>query len=327
MKIEDVRTIAVLGAGTMGHGIAQEFALAGYRVRLHDVSDEKLEKANDSIRDNLHMLSGIGLITQEHMQVAFGNLSVSTVLEATVAEADVIIEAVFEDLQLKREIFRSVDQMCGKHAILASNTSTFLPSTLASATHRPDKVLVAHYFNPPYLLPLVEIVRHERTSEETVLAMYDLLKKVGKSPVIVQKEAPGFIGNRLQAALFREALSIVRQGIASPHDVDAVIKNGFGRRLAAAGVFEIWEIAGWDLILAICENLFPSLESSADVSPILRAMVERGELGTKTGKGFYEWTPASVLVLKKKIARMLMNIAQLSASNSLETPLGEADSE
>jgi 3-hydroxybutyryl-CoA dehydrogenase len=193
-----------------------------------------------------------------------------------------------------------------------SNTSTLLPSDLALATRRPDKVLVAHYFNPPYLLPLVEIVRGQGTSDETVATIYDLMVKVGKAPALVQKEAPGFIGNRMQAALLREALSIVERGIASPRDVDIVIKNGFGRRLAAAGIFEVFEIAGWDLVLAILNYLQPDIESSTETSPLVKERVEQGELGIKTGTGFYRWTPESAEALKQTIAQALVNIAKWS---------------
>lgn len=310
MNVEEIKNVAVIGAGLMGHGIAMEFALAGYDVRLHDVNAEMLRKARENIQGNLEMLTGIGLVTKDQADSSRRHLTECTVLREAVAEADVVIEAVFEDLNLKKETFRILDQACPPRTILASNTSSLLPGVLATATRRPDRVLVAHYFNPPYLLPLVEIVRHEKTSEETVRTLYGLLKKIGKTPVIVQKEIPGFIGNRLQAALFREALSIVQNGIATAEDVDIVVKNGFGRRLAAAGVFEIWEIAGWDLISAICENLFPNLDASKQTPPLLKGMVERGELGTKTGKGFYEWTPESVLALKKRIAKILSRIAQ-----------------
>jgi 3-hydroxybutyryl-CoA dehydrogenase len=310
VNIEDIRRIGVIGAGLMGHGIAQEFALAGYDVRLYDLDAAILLAAEKSIDTNLGMLTNLGVITREQADSTRRHIVVHTVLREAVHESDVVIEAVFEDLKLKQEIFRQLDDLCPARTILASNTSTLLPSMLAAATRRPEKVLVAHYFNPPYLLPLVEIVRHEKTSEETVLTLHGLLVKIGKTPVIVQKEVPGFIGNRLQAALFREALSIVQNGIATAEDVDVVIKNGFGRRLAAAGVFEIWEIAGWDLISAICANLFPNLESSSQVPALLTDMVERGELGTKAGKGFYEWTPGSVQALKQSITRMLTTIAR-----------------
>ena len=310
MRARGIRNVSVVGAGLMGHGIAQEFLAAGYPVRLHDVTGEKLAAARENIRKNILMLSTLGLASPGAAESAPARLTTTTDLGEAVAEADIVIEAAFENLDLKREIFRSLDALAPEHAILASNSSSFMPGLVASATRRPANVLVAHYFNPPYLLPLVEIVRHETTSDETVNTVVALLESLGKTPVIVRREAPGFIGNRLQAALFREALSIVEQGIATPADVDTVIKNGFGRRLGAAGVFEIWEIAGWDLVLAICENLFPSLESRTTPAPTLREMVARGELGVKSERGFYDWTPESISALKAKIARTLVEIAR-----------------
>ncbi len=310
MNAGDIRKIGVVGAGLMGHGIALDFAIAGYDVHLHDLSEELLHTATENIQSTLKMLTEIGLVTQEQATSAPEKIHPSTELENVAADSDVVIEAASEDLEIKRKIFQSLDKLCPERTILASNTSSLLPSKLASATQRPDRVLVTHYFNPPHLLPLVEVVRGEKTSDETVTVICDLLTRVGKSPVIVQKEIPGFIGNRLQIALFREALSLVQKGIASPQDVDAVIKNGFGRRLAGAGVFEIWELAGWDLILAIAENLVPDLESATEISPLLKEKVKQGELGTKTGKGFYEWTPESADALKQRIAQTLIKIAQ-----------------
>lgn len=310
MGVDGIRRVAVVGAGLMGHGIAQEFAVAGYDVRLCDRDEGRIGKARDDIRNNLAMLAGLGLITNDQASRSEERITPCTALADAAGDADLVIEAVFEDLDLKREIFRTLDGTCPFRTIFASNTSSLLPGLLASATRRPDRVLVAHYFNPPYLLPLVELVRHEGTSEETVRTMHALLTKIGKTPVVVQKEVPGFVGNRLQAALFREALSIVGKGIATAEDVDTVVKNGFGRRLAGAGVFEIWEIAGWDLIQSVCENIFPDLETSKDVPKLLKEMVGRGDLGTKSGKGFYSWTPESILALRKRIALVLSRIAR-----------------
>ena len=310
MKANEIKRVSVVGAGLMGHGIAQEFAIAGLEVRIHDLSDEILQGAAKDIGANLRMLAEIGLVTQDQARSAPDRIQFSANLEDIVDSSDFVIEAISENLALKQDVFRSLDELCPERTILASNTSSLLPSKLASATRRPDKVLVTHYFNPPHLLPLVEVVRGDKTSDETVNTVYDLLTRVGKSPVIIQKEVPGFVGNRLQAALFREAISLVAKGVASPQDVDMVIKSGFGRRLAAAGVFEVWELAGWDLILTIAENLQPELESSPTVSPLLRERVERGELGTKTGKGFYEWTPDSAESLRERIAQVLTTLAQ-----------------
>ena len=312
MKAEEIERISVVGAGLMGHGIAQEFALAGYDVHLNDLTEEGLRQAADKVRCNLEMLVGMGLVSRNQADSAPSRFHTTTALSEAVREADVVIEAVFEDLALKQRIFAELDRACPERTILASNTSTFMPSKLASATRRPDRVLVTHYFNPPHLLPLVEVVPGKETSDETVTAITDLLAKVGKRPALVQKEVPGFIGNRLQAALIREALSLVEQGVATPQDVDTVVKNGFGRRLSCAGPFEIFDIAGWDLVEAVVSQLFPEIDSSPEVPRWLREKVERGELGLKTGKGFHEWTPESAEALRRRIAQALVDIAQRS---------------
>lgn len=309
MKVEDIKTIAVVGAGLMGHGIAQEFALAGYDVRLQDLTEATLQQAMVSIRANLERLVGLGLISRQQAEATPDRIKTSTRLEEVVSDADLVIEAVFENVELKQDISRHLDELCPERTILASNTSSILPSKLAAVTKRPDRVLVVHYWNPPYLMPLVEIVRHAGTSDETVATIHELLTKMGKCPAIVQKEVVGFIGNRLQAAMLREALSMVEKGIASPQDVDIVIRNGPGRRWAAAGIFEIADLANW-LALSGINYLIPELESSTEIPAFWKQKVKRGELGVKTGKGFYEWTPETAEALRNRIAQALVKIAQ-----------------
>ncbi|MFQ5813518.1 MAG: 3-hydroxyacyl-CoA dehydrogenase family protein [Anaerolineae bacterium] len=312
MKVDQVRRVAVVGAGMMGHGIAQEFACAGYTVHLHDLSEKILQQAVRKMQDNLQMLVDAGCVTSGQAEHALTNVHTSTVLQDVVADVDVVIEAVFEDLALKQQVFQELDKLCPQRTILASTTSAVLPSKLASVTQRPDKVVVTHFDNPPYLLPLVEVVRNEKTSDETVIFICNLLRSAGKAPVIVQKEVPGFIENRLLAALFREAMSIVAKGIASPQDVDTVIKTGFGRRSPVAGIFESYEIAGWDLVFPGVSRLLPEIDSSLEFPPGLREKVERGELGVKTGKGFYEWTPESAEALRQRILQALVQMARWS---------------
>ena len=238
MKVEEIKQIAVVGAGLMGHGIAQEFALAGYEVYLHSRTEESLQKAVQNIQGNLERLIGLGLVTREQAESVPTRVHTSTVPKEAVTDADVVIESVYEDLKLKQQIFQELDRMCPERTILASNTSSLMPSKLAAGTRRPDKVLVAHYANPPYLIPLVELVRGGETSDETVATLSGLLTKIGKRSIVVQKEVPGFVLNRLQGALLREALWLVENGIASPQDVDVAIRNSIGRRWAVAGVLK-----------------------------------------------------------------------------------------
>ena len=305
MGVEKIRQIAVVGAGLMGHGYAQEFALAGYHIQLHSRSEKSLQKATMNIQRNLRMLINIGLITPQQADLVPTKIHTTTVLKDAVKDADLVIESVYEDLALKQRIFKELDKLCPQHTILVSGTSTLPLSELQSVTNRPDRVLLANYSNPPYLIPLVEIMRNERTSDETVKTVYDLLTKIGKRPVIIQKEVPGFVANRLQGALLREALWLVQKGYVTPRDVDTIMKTGIGRRWSVAGPFEVFELAGWDFVLAAVSYLLPYLESSPEVPPLLKQKVEQGELGVKTGKGFYEWTPESAEALRQRIAQAL----------------------
>jgi 3-hydroxybutyryl-CoA dehydrogenase len=301
--------IAVVGAGLMGHGIAQEFALAGYQVRLHDLSDDRLRTALTNIRANLQRLSSLGRLENARIDPALAAITANTDLGRTVSGAELVIEAIVEELGAKHALLRSLDTLRGQDTLIASNTSSFMPSRLAEAVSCPDRLLVAHYFNPPYLIPLVEIVPGPDTSNETVMTVVGLLQKVGKKPVVLRKEATGFVGNRLQFALFREALAIVEQGIADPEAVDQVVRFGFGRRLAAAGPFEIFDLAGLDTILAVAEQIFPELAvgrgNGGDGLEVLRQRVEAGNLGVKSGRGFHEWTSEKSEELRKRLTQAL----------------------
>jgi 3-hydroxybutyryl-CoA dehydrogenase len=314
MKVEDVQRIAVVGAGVMGPGIAQEFALAGYEVSLHARTEASLQTARAQIQTNLARLIDLGALTQEQATTVAPRLRLRANLADAVTQADVAIESVYEDAALKRQIFQQLDTLCPAHTILASNTSTLPLSQFAADTRRPDKVIVAHYANPPYLVPLVELVRGPQTSDQTVQTLSELLRRIGKRPIVVQKEVPGFILNRLQGALLREALWLVEQGVASPQDIDIAIRNSIGRRWAVAGVFEIFELAGWDLLASIASGLFPHLAVTTETPTPLKDKVDRGELGVKTGKGFYEWTPESAEALRRRIAHALVTIEQWTSS-------------
>jgi 3-hydroxybutyryl-CoA dehydrogenase len=305
-----IERIAVVGAGLMGHGIAQEFALAGFKVRLHDQTDELLERALENIRTNLLRLASLHRVQSGQIDPALDAIAASVHLDEVVADADLVIEAINEDLPAKHRLFRSLETHCHPETIFASNTSSFMPSRLADVLEHPERLLVAHYFNPPYLVPVVEIVPGPKTPEKTVKTVIHLLERAGKKPVLITKEATGFVANRLQFALYREALAIVEQGIADAEAVDQVVKSGFGRRLAAAGPFEVFDLAGLDTILAIADQIFPELASArpggVNVPEILRRKVEQGDLGVKSGRGFHDWPPEKAEALKKRLAKALV---------------------
>ena len=235
-------------------------------------------------------------------------IKTTTSIEEAGAGADLVVESIIEDLEVKQQLFNDLDRICPPHTILASNTSSLLPSDLGAATRRPDRVLIAHYFNPPYLMPLVEIVRGKSTSDDSIDTVYKLMKAMGKSPIICQKEALGFIANRLQLVLWREAFNIVQRGIASPQDVDLAVKNSFGRRLGTVGPFELYEyIDGYDLTLQCEKYILPDMDTSNEPYPLLLEKIKKGELGAKTGKGFYDWTPEFTETWRKKIIKALVH--------------------
>ncbi len=310
MNAEDVRRIGVIGAGLMGHGVALQFAIGGYDVAVVDTTDDNLRRAMDNVRNSLDVLAELGLVDQQTAASAPDRIHTSTSLANAVADVDFLVEAVFEDLPLKQSVFTDLDRFAPEHAVLTSNTSSFMTSQLAPSTNRPDKVVVANWWNPPYLLPLIEVVRGPETSDMTINITTGVFSKLGKQPVVLQKESLGFIGNRMQFALLREALSIVQQGIATAEDVDTVVKTSFGRRLAVAGPLEVFDIAGWDTISAIIDQLFPDLETGRETPGLVSKMVERGNLGIKSGQGFYEWNDEKVAALRRRIARALASIDQ-----------------
>ena len=311
-----IRRIVVTGAGLMGHGIALEFAVAGLEVGLHDVSADALERARAQIAAALGRLGQMGRLTAAARSAALERIRTSVNLADLVQDADLVIESATESLEIKRRIFAELDALCPARTILASNSSSFVPSAYAAVTSRPGKVLGVHYFNPAYLLPCVEVVAGPATAEATVDAVRELLLAQGKRVVVVRGEAPGFIANRLQVALLREAISLVERGVATPEDVDAVVKFGIGRRLGIAGPFEICDLAGLDTILAVVRNITPDLESGSTVSPLLEGKAARGEPGAKAGKGFYAWTPDTARAQRGRMAEGLARQAEQDATSA-----------
>ena len=312
-----IQTIAVVGAGFIGHQIAQEFAMAGYPVMLNDLTDEKLQHACNQIQQSLQTLVHNDFITADQADSVMPRISTKTSLNQCVQHVDFVIEAVNEDIALKQQIFRQLDEYCPSHTILASNTSSLMPSLLASVTTRPKQVLVTHYINPPYLLPVVELVRCPETSPDTLNTVLDLYCVIGKSPIVVHHEVPGFVVNRLQNALLREALYLVEQGIASPQDIDRAITDSFGRRMNALGIFELCDYGGPELILAAHQYIRPSLCSTPDPPLVFQEMINRQELGVKTGKGFYEWTPQQAEDVWRQLMQRLVQIAKWSKAEAV----------
>lgn len=283
--------IAIIGAGTMGHGIAQVFALAGFQVTLTDRDPQVRQNALPRIQRNLQTCLAYEFISQAEAAAVPERITVVADLSSAVAGADFVVEAVFEDLATKHDLLGQVEAHCSAQTIIASNSSSFRVGDMASVLRRPERFLGTHFWNPPYLIPLVEVIRGAQTAPKVVEATVTLLKEAGKYPALVQKDVAGFVGNRLQHALRREAIAIVAEGIASPEDVDLIARLSFGLRLPVSGPLETVDLGGLDLTLAIQAYLLPELDRSTEPKPLLRDKVARGELGAKAGRGFYDWPP------------------------------------
>jgi 3-hydroxybutyryl-CoA dehydrogenase len=285
--------IAVVGAGLMGHGIAQVFALAGHEVTITDTIVQNLDTAKSRILANLREL-GDDESAVERVQPCFD-------LADALGEADYVVEAVSENLPLKQKLFAEIERHVRPNTILASNTSVIPITAIMQGLQKRDRALGTHWWNPPFLVPLVEVIETQWTSPETVAWTMQLHQVSGKKPAHVKKDVPGFIGNRLQHALWREAISLVEHGICDAETVDAVIKASFGRRIAALGPLENADLVGTDLTLAIHETVLPAVDSRPGPSPYLQKLVADGKLGFKTGEGFRKWSAEEQAALRAKV--------------------------
>jgi len=290
----------------MGHGIAQIFAVHGFPVSLLDVNDEVLAKAIENVRANLTLLAKNGIGKKENIEGAVRKIKTTRDLKEAVSGARFVVEAVAEQLELKQKLFQEMDEICSEDAILATNTSVISITEIGARAKGRKRIVGTHFWNPPYLIPLVEVVPGSDTSPRTVDSTYDLLKSVGKHPVKVKKDVPGFVGNRLQHALWREAISIVDQGIADAATVDEVIRNSFGIRLPVLGPLETADMVGLDLTLQIHNYILKYIERSTEPAPILKQKVEKGELGFKTGRGFQEWDQESIQRSRSQLLEYLI---------------------
>jgi len=289
VQLQDIRNVSVIGAGIMGHGIALTFALGGYKVALNARRETTLTNALRHIRNDLTTLADGGLVTEDKVDETLSCITTTNKLEEAVKDADFVTETVVEDVEVKRKVFNDLDVLCPKHAIFASNTSSLILQDFASQCKRKDKILITHWFNPPHIVPVVELVRGEETSNETMELVYALLKKVKKVPVRILKEIPGFVVNRIQAAMMREVCSLLQQGIVSPEDIDLAVKGSFGFRLATIGPLETCDLGGLDIWYALAKQLFKVINDSHEPPEVLKRMVEAGKLGLKTGKGFFDY--------------------------------------
>ncbi len=303
-----VKKVGVIGAGTMGHGIAQAYAQEGYPVTITDAAKSALTGVEDRIKSNLGTLAREGLIPEKEMENIMGRITVVDNLENAVRDADLVTEAVFEDLPTKTGIFHEMEKVCSPECLLASNTSSFPMTQISSQMEKPERAIVTHWMNPPYLVPLVEVVPGEKTSEETCKTAHEILVKIKKVPVKVQKEILGFLVNRIQSAMNREVYHLVEVGAASAEDIDRAVVTSLGFRLAFLGPLLVRDLAGLDVECKVADTILPVLDSSTQPNRLLKDMVDRGDYGTKTGKGFFSYTPESIVELIKERDRRFIHL-------------------
>ena len=300
--------ISVIGAGLMGHGIALTFARHGHEVRVFDAVPESLAALEGRVAASLQSLG----LDAETVGDTLSRIEAAPSLPDCVSSADVVVEAAPEKLDVKKRIFAEVEEAAPGHCLLASNTSVIPITSIMEGLADKARGLGTHWWNPAHMIPLVEVIRTQWTAETALGTMMELLASIGKTPVRVEKDVPGFIGNRLQHALWREAMSLVEKGICSADAVDTVIKSSFGRRLAVLGPLENADLIGTDLSLDIHENVLFDLESRREPLPVLRRLVEAAKLGMKSGEGFRKWKPGDAQATQARVAAYLREIEKLT---------------
>lgn len=313
-RIDDV---AVIGAGVMGHGIAIAFAMEGHSVTLQDVDEETLEESEEKIRWTLRTLAGGDRLDEEAIPEIAARIERTPSLEEAVEGVDFVTEAVAENLDIKKTVFEQLDEHTDAETILATNTSGLSITEIGSVTEHPERVVGTHYFNPPYIVPLVEVIHGERTADEVVDITYDLMDRIEKTPAVVEKDIPGFIGNRIQLAMMYEAFSLLDRGVASAEAIDKVVKSGFGFRLPLLGIFEKTDHSGLDVHLDVQRYLVKDLDRGTDTFDLTEGLVADGDYGLKTGRGIYDWSALDPERVYERRDRGLLDILDLYESRDM----------
>ena len=312
MNIEGIKKVGIVGAGTMGAGVAQIFAQFGYTVILYNRSQAGMQRAVERLQS----------------KVAVNSAPIETETDATraeiytthdlteLAQVDLISESIAENLEVKQDIFGKLDEICDAETIFTTNTSGLSISQIATAVSHPKRFAGVHFFNPPEIVPAVEVIKGAETSDTTCEILADLLRLMQKQPILVQKDVPGFVASRLQFAVVREALHLVEEGIASPADIDAVMKHGLGLRWALLGPLEIADLGGLDIFNTVGSYLATSMSNATESPKVLQDLVTAGKLGAKTGSGFYDYPPGKANALIAERDEKLLEILRLKSDDS-----------
>ena len=309
-----IKKIGVIGAGTMGHGIAESFAMFGYNVNLYDTNAIQLEKALNEIKAEQQLLVEEAFISAEKAVATLENISIHTELQTAVKDRDYVIEAAPENMELKQNLFKQLDGFCPAHTILASNTSSLSlePMMALVSEARKQRMMVCHWYNPGHLMPLAELSFFGNMPTDIYQQVADLYASINKRTVKVLKDVPGLVANRIQQGVAREAFSIIEQGIADPIDVDKALKFGPAFRYATTGQLEVADFGGLDIWCIVGDNLLPAMDNSTQANNLLRQTVAEGKLGIKSGEGFFRYDAEQLPAIRKRFAQKLIH--QLKAS-------------
>jgi 3-hydroxybutyryl-CoA dehydrogenase len=308
MKLQDIDHIGILGAGLMGPGIAQAFSSAGYRVKIFDKDPAARSTLKNRMASNFKAFINLNLASPEDRERCLENVSVATSMKNLCDGPQVLIEAISEDLEVKRNVYGQMEKCTPADTILTSNTSALSITAISEALKHKTRFLGTHFWNPPQIIPCVEVIMGAFTEGEIFETVYSLMEKIKKVPVRVRKDIPGFLGNRLQHAMWREAIALKEKNVASAEDIDKVVKYGFGVRMPFIGPLETADLAGLALTFDIQKYLFPYLESSPAPSPALKDLVCDGATGTNAGRGFYDWTPEKIRQIIQQRDTVLLRI-------------------
>jgi 3-hydroxybutyryl-CoA dehydrogenase len=292
MKLDEIKTIGVIGSGVMGPGIAEIIAIFGasfdFHIYLYDISSEALNNAKERMRIDFSKVESVGIFDSEDLKVARDRIKLTTDLNH-LKDAQLIIEAIPEKMELKKEFFHIIEKIVSPKTILATNSSGLSITEIMKDLENPERGIGTHFMNPPLLMPLVEVVKGESTSEDTITTITELLSNVNKRPVLVKKDIPGYVHNRLQAAVFRELMNLVNQDVMEVKDLETTVRYGLGLRLPVMNVFEMVDLMGLDTIRNVLTYLYPALDRSTKPPEFLSKMISEGKLGVKSGEGFHNY--------------------------------------
>lgn len=306
MTGEQITTVAVVGAGTMGPGMAITFARHGFATRLFDVKPEQIEKAKGTVDFVCQTLVRGGFATEEACAAGKGRLTYALDLAEAVTGVDFVVETVPEKQEIKQAVFREMEGLVRDDAILASNTSGIPITKLGEVCRKPHRVIGMHWSNPPHVIPVIEVIKGAQTDQATVDTTFEVVKRIGMIPAAVDKDVPGFVENRILYAIMREALHLLDEGVASAEAIDTITKWGIGYKLAVIGPLELLDMAGLDIYTSVASYLNPDLNSSPGISSTVTSKVEQGKLGIKTGAGLFEYTPEQIQQLQQRRGKLLL---------------------